>query len=116
MVDGAAPLTRRPEKINPRLNAPDQCCGSDDRPPDCLPQMGSSFFHGFHGARQNMIDVYQLHAQPFESLAQDSIDLLRLAPRHSRNFGSVRNNASDARRDIIDQDLNPRNERRHLAE
>ena len=102
MVDGATPLTGGPEKINPCLNTSNHCRGFDHGSPDRLPQMGSGLFHRFHGAGQNMIDVNQLHAQPLESFAEDSIDLLCLATRHSRNFGSVGNDASDARGNIVD--------------
>ena len=59
-----APLPRGPEKINARLNAPQQRSRSNHRRHDGAPDSRTSIFRRFDRASKDMIDVDLLHAQP----------------------------------------------------
>ena len=52
-----------------------------------------------------MVDVDELHTQPFECFGYDPVDLLHFAAREPRNFGCIRDNPRDARRNVIHHDL-----------
>src|SRR5882762_8166878 len=100
-----APLAGGAEEFEPGLDAANQRGSLYNGSPDGFPQSASCLFHSFHRAGQNLIDMDQLHSQPLQGFAEDAIHFLRLASRHSRKLGSVRDDARDSRGGIFDQKL-----------